>query len=148
MAGAGRDIFSIICAVLLPPLGVFFERGCGADLLINILLTCLGYIPGIIHALYISKSLNMPTPELDGTQRSSHDYLVHSPQDLSVHLFRCNVLGLLFAEPLFLYPILYPVDAANNVVRQIPSFLLLKDIDMIIVTGIHLNRKMPSLSPE
>ncbi|KAG8878318.1 plasma membrane proteolipid Pmp3 [Tulasnella sp. 331] len=53
MAGAGRDIFSIICAVLLPPLGVFFERGCGADLLINILLTCLGYIPGIVHALWI-----------------------------------------------------------------------------------------------
>ncbi|TEB31257.1 hypothetical protein FA13DRAFT_1629272, partial [Coprinellus micaceus] len=36
-------------AFLLPPLGVFLERGCGADLLINILLTCLGYIPGIIH---------------------------------------------------------------------------------------------------
>ncbi|KAF8498340.1 cation transport-related protein, partial [Gautieria morchelliformis] len=36
-----------------PPLGVFLERGCGADLLINILLTILGYIPGIIHAVYI-----------------------------------------------------------------------------------------------
>ncbi|EGN95406.1 hypothetical protein SERLA73DRAFT_60363 [Serpula lacrymans var. lacrymans S7.3] len=40
-------------AFILPPLGVFFERGCGADLLINILLTCLGWLPGIIHALYI-----------------------------------------------------------------------------------------------
>ncbi|KAA1474915.1 UPF0057-domain-containing protein [Dentipellis sp. KUC8613] len=40
-------------AILLPPVGVFLERGCGADLLINILLTILGYIPGIIHALYI-----------------------------------------------------------------------------------------------
>ncbi|KAJ3561904.1 hypothetical protein NP233_g9906 [Leucocoprinus birnbaumii] len=43
----------IIFAVVFPPLGVFLERGCGADLLINILLTILGYIPGIIHALYI-----------------------------------------------------------------------------------------------
>jgi len=34
-------------------LGVFFERGCGIDLLINIILTLLGYIPGLIHALYI-----------------------------------------------------------------------------------------------
>lgn len=34
-------------AVILPPLGVFFERGCVCDLLINIALTCLGYIPGI-----------------------------------------------------------------------------------------------------
>ncbi|KAI0724095.1 putative stress response RCI peptide [Fomitopsis betulina] len=40
-------------AIILPPVGVFLERGCGADLLINIVLTCLGYIPGIIHALYI-----------------------------------------------------------------------------------------------
>ncbi|KAF5365595.1 hypothetical protein D9758_003233 [Tetrapyrgos nigripes] len=43
----------ILVAIFIPPLGVFFERGCGADLLINILLTILGYIPGIIHALYI-----------------------------------------------------------------------------------------------
>ncbi|KAK4068702.1 uncharacterized protein Triagg1_7062 [Trichoderma aggressivum f. europaeum] len=47
------DICKILLAILLPPIGVFLERGCGADLLINILLTILGYIPGIIHALYI-----------------------------------------------------------------------------------------------
>lgn len=40
------DICKIILAILLPPLGVLLERGCGADLLINILLTILGYIPG------------------------------------------------------------------------------------------------------
>ncbi|KAK4984762.1 plasma membrane proteolipid Pmp3 [Elasticomyces elasticus] len=49
----GSDIIKIVIAVILPPLGVFLERGCGADLLINILLTVLGYIPGIIHALYV-----------------------------------------------------------------------------------------------
>ncbi|KAI8078729.1 plasma membrane proteolipid 3 [Halteromyces radiatus] len=53
MAFTASDICKIICAVILPPLGVFFERGCNCDLLINIALTCLGYIPGIIHALYI-----------------------------------------------------------------------------------------------
>ncbi|KAL1406415.1 plasma membrane proteolipid Pmp3 [Vanrija albida] len=41
------DVFKIILAIILPPLGVFLERGCGVDLLINILLTCLGYIPGV-----------------------------------------------------------------------------------------------------
>jgi uncharacterized membrane protein YqaE (UPF0057 family) len=50
------DICKIILAIILPPLGVFLERGCGADLLINILLTILGYIPGIIHALSVTKS--------------------------------------------------------------------------------------------
>ena len=55
---SGSDICKIILAILLPPLGVFLERGCGADLLINILLTILGYIPGIIHALYVDSELN------------------------------------------------------------------------------------------
>jgi uncharacterized membrane protein YqaE (UPF0057 family) len=47
------DICKILLAIILPPVGVFLERGCGADFFINILLTILGYIPGIIHALYI-----------------------------------------------------------------------------------------------
>ncbi|TKA70677.1 hypothetical protein B0A49_04381 [Cryomyces minteri] len=54
MPFTGSDIIKIILAIFLPPVGVFLERGCGADLLINILLTCLGYIPGIIHALYVN----------------------------------------------------------------------------------------------
>ncbi|KAG6138056.1 hypothetical protein E4U38_000678 [Claviceps purpurea] len=47
------DICKIILAIILPPVGVFLEVGCGSHLLINILLTILGYIPGIIHALYV-----------------------------------------------------------------------------------------------
>ncbi|KAJ7098015.1 hypothetical protein B0H15DRAFT_823782 [Mycena belliarum] len=53
MAFTASDICKIIAAIILPPLGVALERGCGADFLINILLTILGFIPGIIHALYI-----------------------------------------------------------------------------------------------
>jgi len=53
MPFTASDIIKIIFAIFVPPIGVFLERGCGADLLINILLTILGYIPGIIHALYI-----------------------------------------------------------------------------------------------
>ncbi|KAJ9055994.1 plasma membrane proteolipid Pmp3 [Entomophthora muscae] len=53
MALTCTDIFKFIFAIIFPPLGVLFERGCGCDLLINIGLTLLGYIPGIIHACYI-----------------------------------------------------------------------------------------------
>ncbi|KAI8341033.1 plasma membrane proteolipid 3 [Chlamydoabsidia padenii] len=53
MAFTASDICKIILAVIIPPIGVYSERGCNSDLLINIALTCLGYIPGIIHALYI-----------------------------------------------------------------------------------------------
>ncbi|KIJ68988.1 hypothetical protein HYDPIDRAFT_79695 [Hydnomerulius pinastri MD-312] len=54
MAFTASDICKVsFLAFILPPLGVFFERGCGADLLINICLTILGWLPGIVHALYI-----------------------------------------------------------------------------------------------
>ena len=47
------DLIRIIIAVLLPPLGVFLEVGLGKHFWINLLLTLLGYIPGIVHAVYI-----------------------------------------------------------------------------------------------
>ncbi|CAG8032519.1 unnamed protein product [Penicillium olsonii] len=53
MPFTASDVCKIIFAIILPPLGVFLERGCGADLLINICLTILGWIPGIIHAMYV-----------------------------------------------------------------------------------------------
>ena len=46
-------IINIIAAILLPPLGVFLTMGVSPALLINVLLTLLGWIPGIIHALWI-----------------------------------------------------------------------------------------------
>ncbi|CAH7670052.1 hypothetical protein BY996DRAFT_6436032 [Phakopsora pachyrhizi] len=53
MPFTASDICKIIFAIIVPPIGVFLERGCVADFWINILLTILGYFPGIIHALYI-----------------------------------------------------------------------------------------------
>ncbi|GLK53808.1 YqaE/Pmp3 family membrane protein [Maricaulis virginensis] len=49
----GGDILRIIAAILLPPLGVFLQVGIGAQFWINIILTILGYIPGIVHAVWI-----------------------------------------------------------------------------------------------
>lgn len=43
----------IITIFSLQPIGVFMEKGCSYHLAINILLTLLGYIPGLIHACYI-----------------------------------------------------------------------------------------------
>ncbi|WP_417242671.1 YqaE/Pmp3 family membrane protein [Celeribacter sp.] len=47
------DLIRILLAVILPPLGVFFQVGLGKQFWLNILLTLLGYIPGIIHAVWI-----------------------------------------------------------------------------------------------
>lgn len=47
------DILRIIFAIILPPLGVFLQVGLTGQFFLNILLTILGYIPGIIHAVWI-----------------------------------------------------------------------------------------------
>ena len=47
------DVVRIIVAILIPPLGVFLQVGIGMDFWINILLTLFGYIPGLVHAIWI-----------------------------------------------------------------------------------------------
>lgn len=47
------SILRLILAILLPPVGVFFTVGIGGAFWLNILLTILGYIPGIIHAVWV-----------------------------------------------------------------------------------------------
>jgi uncharacterized membrane protein YqaE (UPF0057 family) len=49
----GGDVIRIVLAILLPPLGVFFQVGLGFHFWLNIVLTLCGFIPGIVHALYI-----------------------------------------------------------------------------------------------
>jgi uncharacterized membrane protein YqaE (UPF0057 family) len=47
------DFIRVILSVLIPPLGVFLQVGIGPQFWINILLTLLGYIPGVVHAIWI-----------------------------------------------------------------------------------------------
>jgi len=51
--GWKMDLIRILLAILLPPLGVFLQVGIGPQFWLNILLTLLGYIPGIVHAVWI-----------------------------------------------------------------------------------------------
>uniref|UniRef100_A0A0N4Z3K0 YqaE/Pmp3 family membrane protein n=1 Tax=Parastrongyloides trichosuri TaxID=131310 RepID=A0A0N4Z3K0_PARTI len=47
-------IVYIFVSIFFPPLAILMSAGCGCTFLINILLTLLGVIPGIIHALWVS----------------------------------------------------------------------------------------------
>lgn len=51
--GSRTSIVEIILAVLLPPLAVFLHDGIGTSFWINIILTLLFFIPGVIHALLV-----------------------------------------------------------------------------------------------
>ncbi|GHE88870.1 YqaE/Pmp3 family membrane protein [Thalassotalea profundi] len=48
-----NKIVLIILAILLPPVAVFLKSGVGKDLIINIILSCLFFIPGVLHALWL-----------------------------------------------------------------------------------------------
>lgn len=47
------NVIRVLFAILLPPVGVFLTVGLGLHFWLNILLTLLGYIPGIVHAIWI-----------------------------------------------------------------------------------------------
>ncbi|KAK9454659.1 hypothetical protein V1511DRAFT_500633 [Dipodascopsis uninucleata] len=47
------DFLLILLTIIFPPAGVAAISGCSVDLLINIGLTALGYLPGHLHAFYL-----------------------------------------------------------------------------------------------
>jgi uncharacterized membrane protein YqaE (UPF0057 family) len=47
------DILKILLTLLLPPLSVLLEVGMSKQFWINVLLTLLGWLPGVILGVYI-----------------------------------------------------------------------------------------------
>ncbi|MEB3278012.1 MAG: YqaE/Pmp3 family membrane protein [Lyngbya sp.] len=47
------SLLRILLGIVLPPLGVFLTEGVSSALIINILLTIFGWLPGSIHAVWV-----------------------------------------------------------------------------------------------
>lgn len=47
------SILNLILAVLLPPVGAFLQVGASKHFFINIILTILGFLPGVLHAVWL-----------------------------------------------------------------------------------------------
>lgn len=47
------DLIRILLSIVIPPLGVFLQEGLGTQFWLNVILTLLGYIPGLVHAVWI-----------------------------------------------------------------------------------------------
>ena len=43
----------VVAALLLPPLAVFFATGISPSFWLAVLLTCLGFLPGVVFAFFI-----------------------------------------------------------------------------------------------
>jgi uncharacterized membrane protein YqaE (UPF0057 family) len=46
-------IIEVVLSLFLPPLGVFLAYGISTTLLVNIVLTILGWLPGVLHAFWV-----------------------------------------------------------------------------------------------
>ncbi|BAF12114.1 hydrophobic protein LTI6A-like [Oryza sativa Japonica Group] len=53
MADRTATFVDLVIAIILPPLGVFLKVGCEIEFWICLLLTFLGYFPGIIYAVWV-----------------------------------------------------------------------------------------------
>jgi len=47
------NIVNLILAIILPPVGAFLQVGVSKHFIINIILTLLGFLPGVIHAVWL-----------------------------------------------------------------------------------------------
>ncbi|MBW2960724.1 YqaE/Pmp3 family membrane protein [Mesonia aestuariivivens] len=48
------SLLTIIFNIILPPVGVFLNKGIGKDFIINLILTLIFWLPGVIHAFYVT----------------------------------------------------------------------------------------------
>jgi len=48
------SLLTIILNILLPPLAVFMKHGLGSTFVISLILTIIGWIPGVIHAFIVN----------------------------------------------------------------------------------------------
>lgn len=48
-----EKLLLVVIAIFIPPLAVFLVAGLTATFWINLILTLIFYIPGLLHALYV-----------------------------------------------------------------------------------------------
>ena len=49
-----NKIVALIVSILLPPVAVYLKKGAGSELVINIVLCLLMWVPGVLHAIWLT----------------------------------------------------------------------------------------------
>ena len=48
------SLLMILLTIFLPPVAVWLKQGIGVQFLINLVLTLIGWLPGVIHAYWVN----------------------------------------------------------------------------------------------
>ncbi|KAF8393012.1 hypothetical protein HHK36_021253 [Tetracentron sinense] len=98
MASRTELCCEIILAILLPPLGVCFRHGCcSVEFFICLILTILGYIPGIIYAIYAIVVVDHDSESKSGSWYFGFNF--------KLEFFICLVLTILGYIPGIIYAV-------------------------------------------
>lgn len=60
-------LIRVLLAIVLPPVSIFLTYGISTTLVINILLTLMGWVPGIIHALWALSKYDEKMSQSEGS---------------------------------------------------------------------------------
>jgi uncharacterized membrane protein YqaE (UPF0057 family) len=48
------SLLTILLTIFLPPVAVAMKEGIGGQFVINVVLTLIGWLPGVIHAFWVN----------------------------------------------------------------------------------------------
>ena len=48
------SLLMILLTIFLPPVAVAIKEGIGLQFLLNVLLTLIGWLPGVVHACWVA----------------------------------------------------------------------------------------------
>mmetsp|Transcript_38763 Transcript_38763/g.77193 ORF Transcript_38763/g.77193 Transcript_38763/m.77193 type:complete len:87 (+) Transcript_38763:69-329(+) len=68
-----NQICALVCAYVLPPLGIFWRFGCGMEFCISLVLTLFGYVPGIIYSCCMIGCKDIDSRGIDFDSMDSDD---------------------------------------------------------------------------
>jgi uncharacterized membrane protein YqaE (UPF0057 family) len=54
----------VLLSIVFPPLGVFLRVGFSGHFFLSILLTLIGYVPGLVHAIWVAVERSPDTQRL------------------------------------------------------------------------------------
>lgn len=63
-----NEFVLVFISVFIPSVAVLMKRGVSKDLLVNVLLYCIGFFPGLLHALWVIAQRR----EVNGPPRVHH----------------------------------------------------------------------------
>ncbi|MFN3912629.1 YqaE/Pmp3 family membrane protein [Hyphomonas sp.] len=55
------SLVMILLTIFLPPVAVAIKQGIGLQFLINVVLTLIGWLPGVIHAFWVNNRSGVGT---------------------------------------------------------------------------------------